>query len=121
MPFPVPLYQKNAIARASFHDSGRLVPNAIDDRARLDPNSIWASTARSSDPKDGFRDITYRQYADAIDRTALLLERFLGTEHVGETIGYIGASDLRYPILTIAAAKVDMKVFCQHREFLVFC
>ena len=112
MPFPAPLYHKNAAGRASFHDSGRLIPNAIDDRARLDPDSVWASTARTSDPRDGFRDITYRQYADAINRTALLLERPLGTEHVGGTIGYIGGTDLRYPILTIAAAKVDMKVFC---------
>ena len=114
MPFPAPLYQKTAFGRRSFCDSGRLVPNAIDDRARLDPNSIWASITRTSDPKDGFRDITYGQYAHAINRTALLLERMLGTGHVGETIGYIGATDLRYPILTIAAAKVDMKVFCHH-------
>jgi len=88
----------------------RAIPIAIDEIAQRTPNAVFASIPRTSLPVDGYRDVTYRKYADTIDRAALLLEESIrGVDH-GEAIGYIGPSDLRYVILAIAAVKIDMKV-----------
>lgn len=91
-------------------DNLRVVPTAIDEIAQRTPNTVFASIPKTSDPVDGYRDVTYREYADTIDRAASLLEESIrGLDH-GEAIGYIGPSDLRYVILAIAAVKIDMKV-----------
>ncbi|MCJ1251933.1 hypothetical protein MMC30_009171 [Trapelia coarctata] len=88
----------------------RVVPTAIDEIARRSPNAVFASIPKTSNPVDGYRDVTYRVYADTIDRAALLLEESIRGKDHGETIGYIGPSDLRYVILAIAAVKINMKM-----------
>lgn len=95
---------------SSRKDDLRVVPAAIDETAQRTPNAIFASIPKTSYLVDGYRDVTYREYANTIDRAALLLEESIkGLDH-GEAIGYIGPSDLRYVILAIAAVKIDMKV-----------
>ena len=88
----------------------RLIPNAIDERARTNPNAVFASIPISSCVADGFRDVTYSEYANAINHAASWLENVLGESASGEKIGYIAPSDLRYVILAVAAVKVDRQV-----------
>lgn len=88
----------------------KVVPTAIDEIAQRSPNAVFASTPRTSNPEDGYRDVTYKVYAETIDRAAFLLEEAIRGKDHGATIGYIGPSDLRYVILTIAAVKIHMKV-----------
>ena len=88
----------------------RLIPNAIDELARTQPDKVFASIPLTTDIADGFKDVTYLEYANAIDRAAMWLENNLGNGCHGEPIGYLAPSDLRYVILTIAAVKVGCTV-----------
>jgi hypothetical protein len=83
-----------------------LLTDVIDERARANHKQPYASIPLTGKTSDGFRDISYRVFANAIDRTAAwLLDSFGGCLDSFETIVYVGASDLRYQILAIAAVK----------------
>ncbi|KAK5020419.1 hypothetical protein LTR60_000533 [Cryomyces antarcticus] len=95
------------------HDYGkRLLPVLIDRSAQTDHDRVYASISTASDDVvKGFRDITYKQLSNAIDHAAFWLDGQLGKSQVDfETFAYFGPRDLRYPILTVAAAKVGRKV-----------
>ena len=88
----------------------RLIPHLIDERANQDWKQPITSVSRSADPIDGFDDITYRQFANAINHCAWWMQTVLGTSHEHNAIAYTGPSDIRYGILTIAAIKTGFKV-----------
>lgn len=83
----------------------RLLPTLIDERAHNNHARPYASIPVSNDPKDGFRDISYKQFANAINRCATWLMDELGYSTDHETLLYIGPQDMRYQILCIAAIK----------------
>ena len=88
----------------------RLIPQLIDERARLNPQgSVW-SVPKSSNLADGFRDISYGQVARAINRVAWWIDEQIGKSTTFEKLAFIGPSDLRYSILTIAAQKTGHTV-----------
>ena len=87
----------------------RLVPHLIDDIAHNDPSRTFCSLAKSSDVSDGFQDVSYGAFANAINRLAWWIEENLGKKSTFETVSYIGPPDLRYIILTIAAQKTGYK------------
>ena len=96
----------------------RLLPTVIDHYAKSAPHSVWASIPRDeNDLSRGFRDITYREFGNAINHASWWLENNnLGSTISSnngvfqETFAYIGPKDLRYPVLAVAAAKVGKKV-----------
>ena len=88
----------------------RLVPHIIDEYANVNPRKVFASYPRSSNLQDGFRDVNYLQLANAINACAWWIEAQVGKGHNFETLAYIGPSDLRYAILTVAAIKTGYKV-----------
>ena len=88
----------------------RLIPHLIDERANKDWKQPITSVSRSADPIDGFHDITYCQFANAINHCAWWMQNVLGKSHEHNTIAYTGPSDIRYGILTIAAIKTGFKV-----------
>ena len=92
----------------------RLLPVLVDDISRSGPQRVFASVARSVNLHDGFRDITYKEFASAIDRCAWWIERELGKGQNFETIGYMGPLDFRCPILLLAAVKTGYKVMSIH-------
>ena len=102
--------------RRQVETGRRLLPMAIDQFAAEEPNKVWASIPRSDELADGFRDITYREFADAIDRAAWWLETVVGKggHRLFETFAYTGPKDLRYPIIAIAAIKIEKKVRPNH-------
>ena len=51
------------------------------------------------------RDISYRQFANAINRCTHWLRSQIGLESTEIPLAYVGPSDLRYQILSLAAAK----------------
>lgn len=88
----------------------RLALIVVADIAREQPHKLYGSIARTSNPQDGFDDITYLRFANAINRASWWLERTFGRSTTFETIAYSGPFDLRYPIFIIAAVKVGYKV-----------
>ncbi|KAJ5272905.1 NRPS-like enzyme [Penicillium angulare] len=89
-----------------------LLPVALDQRARSNPQGVWARFPISDNTyKDGFRIATNHQVANAVNRIAWLLEEELGRGKEFETVAYIGPNDLRSYIVLLAAIKAGYKAF----------
>ncbi|KAI9046454.1 hypothetical protein LZ554_009203 [Drepanopeziza brunnea f. sp. 'monogermtubi'] len=89
----------------------RLLPVQVDELARDHPDKIGASIPKTLDLKDGYRDITYREIARAINRAAGWLEGHFGRNTTEfESLVYLGPFDIRYFILLIAVTKVGFKL-----------
>ena len=88
----------------------RLLPTLIDERASSSPEDTFVAIPRSVDLKEGYRDISYGVFSAAVNQCARWLERSLGMGQDQETLGYIGPSDLLYPIIALAAVKTGYKV-----------
>lgn len=94
----------------------RLLNNVVDARAAAGHERPYASIPLSSSPRDGFRDISYGAFANAINRCANWLEQSFGTSNGEETIVYMGPSDLRYHVLALAAVKTGYVVGPSYSE-----
>lgn len=68
----------------------RLIPHIVDDLARSDPDRVVYSFPKSSDVSEGFRDVSARELAHAVDKVAWWLHNEIGRSSSFETIGYIG-------------------------------
>ncbi|TLD28597.1 hypothetical protein PspLS_03934 [Pyricularia sp. CBS 133598] len=111
----------------------RLIPQVLDDIAKTTPDREMLSVPRSDSPEDGWKKLSYRQVADAVDRVAgYLLEQkedILArcasssssgnsqnngngdsrTQDQSPTLAYLGQSDARYVIFAVACVKAGMK------------
>lgn len=87
----------------------RLVPTIIDNNAKIHPDGACFSVPRSDILQHGFRDISWRTYANAINRTAHFIEKEIGRSASFETVLYLGFPDLRAFIVLIALIKTGYK------------
>lgn len=93
------------------HFTGDLVPNLVDKRARLTPDAVHSEYPISALTYDeGYRRITYRDFANAVNGAARWLQTTLGPGRHFETLAYMGPNDLRYPALILGAVKAGYKV-----------
>ncbi|KAH0843148.1 hypothetical protein AYO21_03438 [Fonsecaea monophora] len=93
----------------------RLFPVAIDDIAENDPARTWASVPLSSNLSRGFRDVSFRTFANAINRAAWFIQTTFGRSTNSPTLAYMGKSDMRYHVLAMAAAKTGYQIlFSSH-------
>ena len=89
----------------------RLLPHIIDERAAAHYKRPIASIPLSRKVEDGFKDISYQCFANAIKRCAHWLLETLGEPVTSnEAIAYLAIPDLRYQILSMAAVKVGYVV-----------
>lgn len=90
----------------------RLLPHIIDEKARLDPQAEAFSVPRSDNPEDGWKLITWKDYANAVNYAARIIIDECGPPAPGTTptVAYIGPNDGRYVVLIIAAVKAGYKV-----------
>lgn len=88
----------------------RLLPLLIDEIAAQDPERPWVSVAKTDNLQDGFQDLSYRRFANAINRMAWWLESSIGKGQNHETLAYIGPPDVRYYVVCLVAVKVGYKV-----------
>ena len=86
-------------------DASRLLAPRIDLYARTEPDRPFVSVPQSTKPQDGFNDITYGEFARAVDRAANWLDSKLGKAEEQEAFTYFGPGDLRYLALIVAGAK----------------
>ena len=86
-----------------------LLPSLVDNIAETDPNRLFAEIPNSTALADGFRDVTFKDLARAIDFTARWLEQHVGTER-SEVLAYVGRNDIRYPVFVFACNKTGHKV-----------
>ena len=92
----------------SFPTRSELLPIEIDQIAKTEPRATFLSVPSD----DGYKAITFRQYANAIDGTAYWLEKHLGKGDKSRSLAWFGAggSDVRYAILLLAAVKAGYYV-----------
>ncbi|RYC63917.1 hypothetical protein CHU98_g2299 [Xylaria longipes] len=86
----------------------RLIPHVIDEIAHEEPQREAFQIPRSAEPKDGWEAISFRSYANAINRCAQKIVDICEKPPEGKfpTIAYIGPQDARYVVLMVAAVKV---------------
>ncbi|KAI1613500.1 hypothetical protein EDD36DRAFT_488589 [Exophiala viscosa] len=87
----------------------RLIPHIIDERAITNPDEAYASVPNTGRPQDGFKNISYGTFANAINCCAWWIKEHLGSGPNFETLVYVGPNDLRFSILTVAAVKTGHK------------
>lgn len=71
----------------------RLIPQILDRLAATEPDRIVFSITSFSDNSLGFRDISARDLAKAVDKTAWWIRNHVGKQHETpkiQTLGYIG-------------------------------
>ena len=101
---------QEASHKQSAQYGARLMPFVLDKWARDEPDRLYALVPQSARIIDGFDEVTMRQMAHAVDTTASWLIETFGNCKDFQTLAYIGPSDLRYPVLTLAAMKTGWKV-----------
>ncbi|KAL2820799.1 hypothetical protein BDW59DRAFT_164493 [Aspergillus cavernicola] len=80
----------------------KLLPAIVDELAEREPESLWAEYPSSSTTfDDGFKQITYAQFANAA----------LGKSDTGEPLAWLAPNDPRCSIALIAAIKAGFKLF----------
>lgn len=89
----------------------RLLPHIVDYYAHHEPGRVFAAISKSESVVNGFRDVTMKALAAAVDNMAWWLDRTLKDVPMKQrTLAYIGTGDLRYTILLLAAIKCGWKV-----------
>ncbi|KAI9818373.1 MAG: putative NRPS-like protein biosynthetic cluster [Pycnora praestabilis] len=87
----------------------RLAPQVVDAIATSRPDTVWASVAYP-DISQGFRDVTFKELAHAVDYMAWKIIEEIGRSKSFETIAYMGVSDIRYAAITLASIKCGYKI-----------
>ncbi|KAH8651039.1 nonribosomal peptide synthetase [Xylariales sp. PMI_506] len=90
----------------------RLIPHIIDETARQDPQREAFQIPRSSDPKDGWKTVTFKEFANAVNHVAHRIVEISGEppKNAFPTIAYIGPNDARYVVMMVGAIKAGYKV-----------
>ncbi|KAF7951992.1 uncharacterized protein EAE97_001489 [Botrytis byssoidea] len=89
----------------------RLIAHYIHQTAIDEPHRVCISSPLTSEPRDGFEDITFSHLDKAIDVASNWVESNAGIGTDFDCIAYIGPHDLRYILLIIAAIKTGHKLF----------
>lgn len=88
-----------------------LFVSKIEENAKWTPHHTLVRFASGPNwETEGYRSFTWKQYADAINKTAHWLDKTFGKSVDNDTVAYSGPSDIRYPILFAAAVKTGRKV-----------
>lgn len=88
----------------------RLLPRALDEIARSNPNRLYATIPHGIDVSQGFRDITFREMATGINFVAHWIHKTFGCSSNFEPLCYIGIPDLRSVAVFLAGVKCGYKV-----------
>lgn len=82
----------------------------VDQLSTSDPERVFLSYPSGPRPIDGYRDVTYREFAAAINRCSWWLDKHLGSSDDFRTLTYFGSRDLRSTVVMYSAVKTGHKV-----------
>ena len=89
----------------------QLINHLIDGLARTRPESVWVKIPRNQTGyEEGYRKLTYKLMANAINGLAHCIEKNLGRPENFKTLTYFGPWDPRYVLLLLGAVKAGYKV-----------
>lgn len=86
--------------------------DVVDEIASSEPSRPVLYLPRSGNAEDGWRALSFGEYANAINRCAHWIVQCAGHAKDGEypTVAYIGPNDIRYLVVIAAAVKAGYKV-----------
>jgi acyl-CoA synthetase (AMP-forming)/AMP-acid ligase II len=96
----------------------RLIYHIIDERGRNNHPRPYAAIPRTPNISDGFQDISWQAFANAINRCATWMRELLGVTSTCQAVAYLGPLDLRYQIIAVAAGKIGYAVRNRHPKQL---
>lgn len=90
----------------------RLLPMLVDQVASEDPSRECFQIPRSSAIDDGWRVITWKDLANAVNHAAQKIVNLCGKPEPNAfpTVAYIGPSDIRYIVMILASIKAGYQV-----------
>lgn len=95
------------------------IPALIDELADLHPDQPMVSIPReNNDVSAGYRDVTYGEFARAVNRAAWWIVETLGsTSSSFEALHYVAPQDLSYMVFSVAAVKTGYIVcLCDEKD-----
>ncbi|KAL8917524.1 MAG: hypothetical protein Q9172_005812 [Xanthocarpia lactea] len=95
----------------SISRTKQLLNHIVDGTATTRPSAVYAEVPKSFDSYEpGYRRVTYRALANAINGIAWWLHHKLGPGQHHQTLAYIGPNDLTYVIMILGAVKAGYKM-----------
>ena len=92
----------------------RLLPSLVDCLAITQPETTFITILNGTAVEDGFRNVSYREFAQAVNHCCWKIENELEKRPRQPTevpvIGYMGAQDATYLILILACNKTGYTV-----------
>lgn len=83
-----------------------LLPAIIDQLARDEPDTLWGEYPVSTRTlEEGYKQLSYKQFANAVNGVANQIETTLGKRDTGEPLAFLAANDPRCAIALVAAMK----------------
>src|ERR1700712_3708972 len=82
----------------------RLLPSLVEEYVRHEPEKL-ISVFPQDEKMTTWHEVTYSELLTACDALAWLITDAVGRSETFETIGYMGANDIRYTIFWLAAMK----------------
>ncbi|KAE8832367.1 hypothetical protein PTNB85_06759 [Pyrenophora teres f. teres] len=89
---------------------GQLLVHAIDEKAQWIPDQTYMRYAPKDWEQAGYRAITWKQFAGAINKVAYWFDEKFGKASTCDTVAYFGPNDPRYAILIPAIIKHGRKL-----------
>ena len=90
-----------------------LLPNAVDQIARINPTRVYAEIPVSTSSFDaGFRTVTYKDLANAVNGVAWWIHNILGPSETCEPLCYMGPNDLTRNLVLLGCCKAGYSVSC---------
>ena len=90
-------------------DGQTLLPSLIDEIACSDPERFYCGIVKSPNVSDGIIKVSYSKFANAVNSFAWWLDEQLGKSVDFATVAYVGPTDIRYALATLAAVKTGRK------------
>lgn len=83
-----------------------LLPTIIDQLAHDELDTLWGEYPTSTRTLDeGYKQLSYKQFANAVNGVANQIETTLGKRDTGEPLAFLAANDPRCAIALVAAIK----------------
>lgn len=83
-----------------------LTPHIVDRLAKVTPSAVHALYPKSTVTyEEGYRAITYKDLANAVNGIAWWLHEALGPSDNFDVLAYVGPNDIRYIALLLGAMK----------------
>jgi hypothetical protein len=107
----LPPRTQEQMANMPDENTGRRLPAAfLDNLAKTNPDRKYAVIPNGTDISDGFRDLTIREVAQAVNYTSWWIQKVLGPTTKPETVSYMASNDVRYIIFVWACNKTGYTV-----------